>query len=60
MITKEYVKNLTWRQLVDGEVKELEKYFPETLWYYNEARDEDWSSHFFKREREVLLKQLLF
>ena len=60
MLKKEDVELMTWRQLVDGEVKDLEKYFPETLWYYNEGGDEDWSSYFFKREREVLLKQLVF
>ena len=52
------VENLTWRELVDGQALELEKYFQETLWYYVEAKDEDWSSYFFKREREALLKQL--
>ena len=60
MIKRKDIEALAWRELVDGQAPELEKYFQETLWYYNEARDEDWSSYFFKREREVLLKQLLF
>ena len=60
MITKEYVKKVTWRELVDGQAPELEKYFTETMWYYVEGGDEDWSSYFFKREREALLKQLVF
>lgn len=60
MIKRKDVKELTWRQLVDGEAKSLEKYFPETMWYYVEGGDEDWSSYFFKREREALLKQLVF
>ena len=59
MLKKEEVKKVTWRQLVDGEVKELEKYFPETMWYY-EVGEEDWSSHFFKKERREILKQLVF
>ena len=59
MLKKEEVKKVTWRQLVDGEVKELEKYFPETMWYY-EVEEEDWSSHFFKKERREILKQLVF
>lgn len=58
MLKKE-VKKVTWRQLVEGEVKELEKYFPETMWYY-EIGEEDWSSHFFKKERREILKQLVF
>ena len=58
MLKKEEVKKVTWRQLVDGEVKELEKYFPETMWYYEVG--EDWSSHFFKKERSEILKQLVF
>ena len=60
MIKRKDVKELTWRQLVDGEAKSLEKYFPQTMWYYNEGGDEDWSSYLFKREREALLKQVLF
>ena len=59
MLKKEEVKKVTWRQLVDGEVKELEKYFPETMWYY-EVGEEDWSSHFFKKELREILKQLAF
>ena len=59
MITKEYVKKLTWRELVDGQAPELEMFFPETMFYFN-AGKEEWSSHFFKKERREILKQLVF
>ena len=59
MITKEYVKKLTWRELVDGQAPELEMFFPETMFYFN-AGEEEWSSYFFKKERREILKQLVF
>ena len=59
MITKEYVKKLTWRELVDGKAPELEMFFPETMFYCN-AGEEEWSSYFFKKERREILKQLVF
>ena len=53
------VENLTWRELVDGQAPELEMFFPETMFYFN-AGEEEWSSHFFKKERSEILKQLVF
>jgi len=54
------IEALTWRELVDGQAPELEMFFPETMWYYNEAKDEEWSSYYFKKERREILKQLVF
>lgn len=52
------LKKLTWRELVDGQVPELEMFFPETMFYFNIGEDE-WSSYYFKKERREILKQLV-
>lgn len=63
MITKEFVENLEWNDVIDGygsfEVDEdnfIMKNFSSTLWYYNSG-EFDMSEYKFSQEKEAALEK---
>ena len=61
MLTKEFVENLEWNDVIDGygsfepdEDNFIMKNFSSTLWYYNSG-EFDMSEYIFAQEKELAL-----